>query len=145
MIIGMLSFLSCFAFAADQAQAVPAHGWLMGGLMTLAIGSVGALLLKRYAVPAYRARVKAAIQKGLHPDTPDPKLNELLRDHFLTGAKLAEYLIPDRGCGGQRFAWVDEHMAQLGLPSEIRKVLIEEGVGVMDDELKEASKQVPGA
>lgn len=107
------------------------------------LGGTGLVVwaMKKWLVPAYAKKVSAIISKAMHPDTADPKLNELLRAHALTGIRLAEYLIPDRGKGGERFAMVDAYLAKFHIPDDIRKLIIEEGVGVMDDELKKAASE----
>lgn len=138
-----------YAIAASSGAAVASStsgimarfgGWLLAGIGLPLAGGFGAWAIRKWLLPAYQAKIRAAIQKALNPATPDPKLNELLRAYALAGVKLAEYFIPDRGKGSERFVWLDAQLAKAHIPEKIRKILIEEGIGVMDDELKEAAK-----
>lgn len=138
-----LAVLDTAKVAASQSPGFLGSigAWVVAAIGLPLAGGFGAWALKKWLVPAYQVKVRAAIQKALNPDTPDPKLNELLRAHALTGVKLAEYLLPDRGKSSERFACVDAYLAKFHVPEKTRKLLIEEGVGIMDDELKKAANQ----
>ena len=57
--------------------------------------------------------------------------------------------MPDRGKGIERFAMVDAWLARFKVPASMRKLIIEEAVYTMDDEMKKAIKEseqiLPGA
>lgn len=109
----------------------------IGGTALLSAGAIWAI--KKYAIPGYAKAVGRVLTKALHPDNPDPELNERIKDLALASVRLAEYCIPDRGKGIERFALVDGYLAKLHIPADIRKMLIEEAVWTMDDELKKAA------
>lgn len=117
----------------DQLLSLVGH---LGGAAL--VGAAAVMLIKKYAVPAYRKRIAAVLGQAMHLSTSDPQLDGLLRAHVLSGVRLAEYLIPDRGMGSAKFALVDGALAKCGLPPAVRKVLIEEAVYSLDDSLKAA-------
>ncbi|HLE82463.1 MAG TPA: hypothetical protein VJA25_14520 [Dehalococcoidia bacterium] len=127
--------------SAQPAGPGGLQGWilgLMGAAGGTVLGGIGAWALKKWGIPYYASRIREVLMEALNPTTPDPKLNELLKAHALSGVKLAEYMIPDRGKGIERFAMVDAWMAKFKVPAVIRKMLIEEAVYTMDDEAKKA-------
>lgn len=146
MIYGLFSLLGVMAMAADavaQAPAAPGgiQGWAMGLLLGAggaAVGSLGAYVLQKWGIPFYSAEVDKILASALHPETADPRLNEILRGLGYYSVLLAEYVCPDRGKGQERFAIADAKLAKLRIPEKIRKIIIEEGVWTMDDRMKNA-------
>ena len=128
------------------------QGWILGLIGAAGgtvLGGIGVWALKKWGIPAYAAKIHGILMEALNPTTPDPKLNELLKAHALTGVKVAEYIMPDRGKGIERFAMVDAWLARFKVPASMRKLIIEEAVYTMDDEMKKAIKEseqiLPGA
>ena len=79
--------------SAQPAGPGGLQGWilgLMGAAGGTVLGGIGAWALKKWGIPYYASRIREVLMEALNPTTPDPKLNELLKAHALSGVKLAE-------------------------------------------------------
>lgn len=116
---------------------------LISGGVAVGSGLVMFLGLK-YGPPAIGKILGSQLQKILDPKTDDPIKRQLIRDLALAAVKLAEYEIPDKGKGGERYALAAEWICRVlpflrGQKDKLSK-LIEGSVVAMDEELKKASQ-----
>jgi len=115
--------------------------WLLGSGVTMGLAAAAAPI-KRAVTSMVAARTARALQRALHPDTTDPVLAALVREWVLATAKLAEYLIPDRGAGAHRKTFVKTLVAKAfpgaagGAGAEFAGELIDEVVSSFDEQLK---------
>ncbi len=118
-------------------------------LMTTAIVSFIAGALSSKLVDIVSKSLAGFIKKGQATieEIQDPELKTLIKDAVNTNVRLAEFLIPDRGKGAERFAWVDSQLARipaLAAAPVLRKKIIDTACQIMwatDDAAKEFTKK----
>lgn len=120
----------------------------LGGKIALALGGVGLAALFPLAKKQIGKLVSSFAAKNLgkmlDPDSKDEREKELIRGVVLAMVRLAEYKIPDRGAGREKYravaATLVKVMPFLSKHEGRLADLIEEAVTRMDDELKKASE-----
>ena len=116
------------------------QGWLIAGTLAAAAPALMLFVPRiRKALGAYIAKVLGKeIKASLALGAGDPKLDEKWKKWVLATVDLAEYVIPDRGKGAERKAWVQAQLAKAipGLAADVLSGLIEEAWESSDDVLK---------
>ena len=114
--------------------------WVIGGLGVMALFP----LIRKALGKFVSKQVGSQLGKLLDPNTSDPKEKELIRDAVLALVKLAEYKIPDKGMGREKYEAVAHSLVKmipiLSKYEDKIAELIEEAVNKMDEELKKASE-----
>ena len=114
--------------------------WVIGGLGVMALFP----LIRKALGKFVSKQVGSQLGKLLDPNTSDPKEKELIRDAVLALVKLAEYKIPDKGKGQEKYEAVAHSLVKmipiLSKYEDKIAELIEEAVNKMDEELKKASE-----
>lgn len=132
------------AWALDVLGVV--KGYLGWGVGALGVGAV--LFAAKKFLPGLVAKfVGREIGKVLNPDTQDPVEKQLIRDLAIAAVKLAEYKIPDRGQGKERYkqaaSWISHLIPLFNGQEEKLAELIEGAVAAADEELKKISGGPP--
>lgn len=130
------------ALAAFGAKVVAA----LGGKLALLVGGPAVAVGIAVAFPLVRRKwgdfiggqARAALEKALNPNTEDIVEKELIEDAVLALVRLAEYKLPNKGAGGERFAlaaaWLTNLIPILKGQEGHITALIEEAVVRMDSE-----------